>query len=951
MSHFRSAFLCSLFWLGLLAYPLFAGSGTGSISGVVTDPQGQVIAGAKVTLRNADFGTTRGVTTDANGSFLAASLPAGTYMVNAEAAGFTMKKAVRVSLSTGSSVQLTVALGIARTSEQVTVTGRAPTVEGNTVSPAVNKQEVETGNFLAGLTVTYLPNRDRDFSQFGQLAAGTVSAPNTAGQIIAGQRPQFSKTEIDGADFNDPLQGGQRGSHDTALFFPQTVVREFEIVHAGATASVGGTNAGFLNIVTKEGSNKLHGEGFYIGRPATLTSRDAFHHSLDDRQNEFGGSLGGPIRKNRAFFYAGFEQDFLHVPYWTEFAAQAPGVAVPVSLLALQQQTIEKTNPSALFGRTDVILNPANTLSLEMNFNRLDATNLSEGSTRTLASPNHENSLDGDSEWLRANLGTVLGGKTVNQFLLAWSRDYRDMRPNDTGPEIFINGFGVLGGNSLSPQRYTSSRLEASEDITLSRGAAYIHFGGRFSYEPARLMQEANLNGRFDFNSLMDYLSLTPRRFRQTFVTADDIYDAAAKTLGIYVDARAPLGKTLTVSAGLRWDGQWNPQPDHPNPNAAQTARIPNDLKQWQPRLGLAWNPKTNTVVRISSGLYAAPTPTNIFQRIFTDNGINTVVADSYFDPEILPLVTVGGLHALSAPPAGLLVPGALVVGISPRFRNPESFQSSASLEQQLGRANVSVGYLRNSTWRLQRQVDENLFPPTISSEGLAVFPGIRPNPSIGRLLVNQATAHSSYDGLLVTATLQVNRRTQLTANYTLSRTRDDDSSLGPFGRNSALNPFDLRAEGAYSSFDARQDFNVSAVINLPLGFKVNPIVLARSGLPYTPIVGFDLQNDANDQNDRAILNGLEAPRNILRQPSFANLDLRFVKDITLRGEGHHLDLFLDVFNVTGASNRNFGAEAISYYGTAANPVYTAGQPLFAPHTNHFGGARQVQFTARIVAF
>ncbi len=125
-----------------------------------------------------------------------------------------------------------------------------------------------------------------------------------------------------------------------------------------------------------------------------------------------------------------------------------------------------------------------------------------------------------------------------------------------------------------------------------------------------------------------------------------------------------------------------------------------------------------------------------------------------------------------------------------------------------------------------------------------------------------------------------------------------------------------------------------------------------RSGLPYTPIVGFDLQNDANDFNDRAILNGTMVGRNSARQPGFANLDIRFVKDITLRGEGHHLDLFLDVFNVTGAQNMNFGPEGVSFYGTAAaSQVFTAGQPLLAPDTNHFGGARQVQFTARIVAF
>jgi hypothetical protein len=96
---------------------------------------------------------------------------------------------------------------------------------------------------------------------------------------------------------------------------------------------------------------------------------------------------------------------------------------------------------------------------------------------------------------------------------------------------------------------------------------------------------------------------------------------------------------------------------------------------------------------------------------------------------------------------------------------------------------------------------------------------------------------------------------------------------------------------------------------------------------------------------------GTTAPRNIFRQPTFFDWDIRFVKDITLRGEGHHLDLFLDIFNVTGASNRNFGPTAISLFGTTAAPIFTAGQALFAPDTNHLGSARQVHFTARITAF
>src|SRR5262249_3811468 len=148
-------------------------------------------------------------------------------------------------------------------------------------------------------------NRDRDFSQFGQLAAGVQQAPNSTGLIVDGQRPSSFSAAVDGMNFNDPLLGGERGARDGSLFFPQTVVREFQVVHAGATAAVGETNAGFVNVVTKEGSNKYHGEAFYIGRPSALSSDDAFGHSVNNGQNEFGGSVGGPIKKNKSFFYVG----------------------------------------------------------------------------------------------------------------------------------------------------------------------------------------------------------------------------------------------------------------------------------------------------------------------------------------------------------------------------------------------------------------------------------------------------------------------------------------------------------------------------------------------------------------------------------------------------------------------------------------------------------------------
>jgi hypothetical protein len=923
----------------------------GTISGTVSDPHGDVIPGAKVTIRNADLASERVATTNDQGRFTASLLASGPYVIQVAAQGFALKKPMRVTLGVGSSLQVSIAMSVAGTSQSVTVTGRAPTVEGNTTQPVANRTEPVVSNSLAGLTVTYLPNRDRDFSQFAQLAAGVEPAPNNSGLVIAGQRPDGATAAIDGADFHDPLQGGQRGTRDTSFFFPQTVVREFQIVRAGATAEVGDTNAGFVNIVTKEGSNKLHGEAFYIGRPSPLSSADTFGHSLDNAQNEFGGSIGGPIKKNKIFYYVGAEQDYLNVPYWTEFAPQAPGTVIPADLLALQRQTVGHSDPTAVFARTDFLLNKSNTLNLQFNYNRLNASGLDGGSTRSLATPDNNIDLTGDSYWVRGMLDTLFGSTKVNQFLAQWARDDRNLTPSSTTPEFFINGFGVLGGNSVYPNIYQSNSARFGDDLAIVRGKLQLHLGGEFGYDPAHQRREANLNALFSYNSLADFMANNIRRYQQTFITGNDLYRGAVRELGLYVNAKFAVNDKLTLTAGLRWDAQWNPQPPNPNPVITLTTQIPSDVSQWQPRLGVAWAVSSKTVLRASAGIYDAPTPATYFQRVFTDNGLNTVTADSYYDPSLLALFA-NGAHALPGVPQGLTTPAAFVVGIGPNFRNPRSFQVSGSVERQLNaKTTLTAAYVRNSTWDLQTLVNQNLFPPAYFTTGTPVFPAARPDENIGQLMVNRSSAHSSYDAMQITAGFQLPHRSQLNANYTLARSRDNDSNLGPFTISSPLDPLNLATNAAYSSFDVRNSFNLSAITNLPYGFKFNPILQWRSGYPYNPLIGFDSQNDGNDWNDRAILNGLVAPRNIFRQPAFFNLDIRVVKDITLKGEGRHLDLFMDLFNLTGASNRNFGPESISLFGPPSSPIYSAGQALFAPDTNHFGSTRQVQFTVRLTAF
>lgn len=953
-NRWQAACVLVLFALALLCGMARAQSNTASVYGKVSDKQGLPVSGATITLRNSDLSTARTITSNAVGEFSVSGLVPGAYTVEAEKKPLMLRRPIRLTIGLGSSTQITIELNIPVVKQGTTVTARGQASEGNTTTPPINESEASISTFFAGTVITYLPNRDRQVGQFDQLAENAHESDDGIGTVVDGQRTNALLTQVDGVSANDPLLGGQSGAQIGTFFLPQTVVREFQMVTSGPGAEVGQTSAGLVNVATKEGSNKLHGEAFYTARPATLSSADAFGSSLDNFQSVFGASEGGAIRKDKSFFYAGFENDYLHAPTYTLFEPQAPDIVVPGTLGALQGQIIERDTPLSLFGRVDQILNKENSLNAEIAFDRIRSSNVNDGSSRSIAVLANSASISGQSLWSRLGLMTVTGPHSFNQALASWSEYHENRSPNSTVPEFVINGFGVLGGDGLGPLLYTSGQLQLTDGFSVSHGASLFAVGGTFDDDPAYEQREENLNGRFDYNSLTAYVNNSPRRFQQTFGTGNTRYSASVRQFALYSDGRVQLRPGLTLTAGLRWATQWNPHPSSANAAISQTQAIPSDLTQWQPRVGMAWKAGKNTVLRVSSGLYAAPTPADIFHRVFADNGRQTVVADSYFDPQLLTLTgaTTSSPHALSAPPSGLSTPSALIEGIDQHFRNPRSFQAAASVDQTLSVKLILRGsYLHAATWRLQRTLDENLNPPVVNASGVPVFPATRPITGVGRLLVNQSTAHSDYNGLNLSVISQISRRSQITVNYILSETRDDDTESAPYGIQSAVDPFNLKRERAYSSLDERHVLNVAGIFNLPLGLKLNPMVSVHSGAPYTALIGFDTQNDANDFNDRAILNNSETPRNLFREPYFADADARLVKDFTLKGQGHHLDLFMDVFNVLGTSNRNFGADQASLYGTTAAPVFSAGQALFAPGSARVGGPREFQFTARLVGF
>jgi hypothetical protein len=894
---------------------------------------------------NTETGYERTVTTDANGRYLASVMPVGAYSINASAPGFASARQEGVRLTVGVTERVDLSLRAESIEEQVNVPVKGPPT-------AVDSEQGTTGTIIGRRAVSDLPIRGRDFTELVQLAPAVTQESDRNGMVMSGQRSINSNIAIDGSDFNDALQGNQRGGNEGVFFFPQAAVLEFQVVRGGATADVGRTNGGFVNVATKSGSNALHGEAFYFNRNSALTSSDAFGRTFNNQQSQFGGAVGGPLAPDRAFFFAAVEQSRLRVPFSVEFQRQPSGVTVPAVLLAMQGEQRGTNNPIGTFGRIDVQLGGRSLLNIQGTYTRLRGENFNYDGLTPEQAVSTNFTRQSTSTGVKGGVVSVLTPFVINEIRGQVATDDRRELPNVASALIAINGFGSIGGDSGRPRVFNATRYQVTDDVNWARGAHNLRFGVDANLNDVQQQREDNIQGRYDFRSLADYAARRISRYRQTLLTFsvnEPFFRGRQSELAAYVQDKIVLRPAVTLTAGLRWEGQWNPQPTSPNPAIPQTARIPNDLAQWQPRLGLAWDVSgTGTsVVRVSAGVYDARTPATLFQRVFTDNGLTTIAIDSRFDPTVLTALAFP--NPLAAVPSGTRVAPPRVFGFDSNFRNPRSVQASATIDQRVGRSlTLSVGYTHNSTFNLQRRVDRNLFPPTIDATGMPIFPTLRPNPSIGWLSINESTARSRYDAFVVAATGRLADRFTVQANYALARNMDDDTNEHLFRREPALNPFDLATEWSYSKNDVRHNLTVNGFLDVPGGFTAGAILVTRSGIPYTPIIGFDTQNDGNDENDRAIINGRVAGRNSLRQPPLFDLDIRLLKAFRF-GTGREIDLIADGFNVTRASNKNFGPDGISVFGTPAQPVATAGTPLFAPSAARFGGPRQLRLGVRVV--
>ncbi len=881
-------------------------SGRAAVSGSVKDASGAIISGAIITVRDRDTDQTRTAKSDGAGLFNVTSLTVGKYVIEATAPGFGKTRLENVTLTVGQDADFRLVLTPEAVAANVVVNAED--------SDLIPRTAIDNSTIIGSDVVENLPSRGRNFTDFALLSPGISQEGDRFGLVVNGQRSSNANISIDGVDFNDPLQGGQRGGNDAVYFFPQVAVREFQVVRTGVAAEFGRTNAGFVNVVTKSGSNRFHGEALYTNRNPTFTWVDALNDpGTDNVQNQYAFALGGPIKRDRLFFFAGIEKNDLQTPYFVRFTCPAgyydptgtitncaqtatnTFTALGTSITNLQGSSFGVNNPLASTGRLDWQISPRNTAMAQYMSTFLNGIAFGSMAVQSVAT-SANTLLNRQSQAGILGLTTVLSATRTNDAHLQYVYDNRQQVPVSPVAEVDISDLGTLGGANGGTYIYRAIREEAVDNYTWLLGRHTFRFGVDLNIEPETQQREAAANGLWTIDTYADYLKALPVaqggggqtalqvnavtpgaiQFQQTLAYAggEARYKGTQYEYAGYLQDSFRVLNNVTLNLGLRYEAQLEPQGLN-NPALPQTGVNPSDVTQYQPRIGIAWDVygTGKTLVRTSTGLFDAHTPAYILARNFTDNGITNATLNSLYDQSLLSQVAYLGTFT-SVPTTPILND---IYVTDPHFRNPRSVQVAFAVEQELHkRTSLTVGYVQNETYALQHRLNTNLFAPTV--DPLTFYPrfpsinpvtGVacrfqnvavpcRPNNTIAAYHVNYSSAHSTYRALQAQLKYRFSRKLQTTANYTWASSRDDDSNERDFNRELALDSLCTSCYNrGYSKQDIRHQFNIHAVYYMPYRFTFTSSFITRSALPFTATTSggsADVNNDGNTANDRPIL-------------------------------------------------------------------------------------------------
>jgi hypothetical protein len=822
------------------AFPQLAGSAT--ITGTVTDPSNAVVPGADVTIRNTDTGFERKTQTSDAGMYNAPFLPPGSYEVRAAKAGFATILRKDLMLQVGQTLSISFALSVVAAQQAVEVTGEAPLVD---------TEKTDVSQVVSQTSKDNLPMAGRNWAQFQFL---TPNVTNDGGSGLASYRGisgLYNSSNVDGTNNNQAFFSEQKGRTTLPYVYSLDSIQEYQVASSNYSAELGQAAGGVINAVTKSGTNTTHGDLFYYLRYPTLNALDSLQKSKGiytqpiHQQQQFGGSVGGPIAKDKLFYFLTYDGSRKINPISYTSSGTYPQTClalIPAATCAAANAFIVGNlgafprfqNQDIAFGKLDYSPNAKNRLSGSFNFDNFRSPNSYISST---TANNSSNSANGRSVFhernLVANWNTILTPTTINNLRFQWSRDLETIAANATAPSVTVTNFINYGmPNALPRPAFPDEhRLQFSDVLSKTHGAHTLKFGGDLNFVHEVLINLFQGGGVYTYSGSGNFSNwvadiaginlgdgLTGRHF-STFAQVNDPVTGVGKDdfynndYALFAEDSWKARRNLTITYGLRWDLSTIPQP--PQPNLATpltklyTSTINIPKHQFAPRIGAAWEIGKGSVLRVGYGLFYAKTSNSMFYATRVENGV--IQQTFNCTPTTCPALTAPNLiftppgGAPVAPFAGALVPRvtnftppALTQtsrGQVPDFANPRAHEGDVVFEHQLpGNMSISAGYVVSRGMRLPAFIDQNLAPSTTTRSyditsltgstirSLTVpFYTSRIDPT-GPVLAGISDINSWYNSMALTFRKRYARSLEFIVNYTLAKAMDGGQIQGQFG-------------------------------------------------------------------------------------------------------------------------------------------------------------------------
>ncbi|HYU35754.1 MAG TPA: TonB-dependent receptor [Thermoanaerobaculia bacterium] len=958
---FRLAALLVAF--GLAAVPMLAQTDvtTSRISGTVEGSDGAPLPGVSIEATNTETGLVQVEVTDEQGFFRILNLPTGTYKVVASLEGFATSTADNVRLLLGSTPTINFTLQSSSVSESITVTAERPVVEVTNTQIGTTIQTEQLKN---------LPSAGRDFKQLVLLTPESRLDSERGNLSLSGERGINTSITVDGVDYNNAFFGGAVGVAEgrAPLSISQESIKEFSVVTNGASVEYGRSGGGFVNLITKNGTNNLHGSVFYFKQPQSMISNfprvgpTPGHDPADQSKDQYGASLGGPIIKDKLFYFLSYDNQKQDITIPILASNLDPAVFARYPALTSPDAYVQTQDGWVAFGRLDYQLNPAHRLMFRSNWNDYEGVNGTSNSQSRAASYNGIEGIKAKS----------YVGSWSGQFGAEWLNDLslnyvdEDIPRQDKGlnlPEIQVGG-ARYGEVSFLPIVTTNKRKAFSDTVSYLLDRHVLKAGTEYNDTSVDQIFKGNWRGVYIFANQADFLAGKWREYRQFGglggLSSDEAGAASfhQKENAFFVQDQWFVRNNVTVTAGIRYERLNNPDapilnPSDPGPNGTLrlTGEIPDANNQISPRLGVSWAPDEKTAVRASVGRYWSRTPALLWAQPFTSNGIRGAQVNIFAQSggagpptdSLAPgwgsgaTATNGGFNPVGVEryPFGQVTRPTTppnVFTVDPDFENPYTDRVTLGAEREiLPRISFGLDFTYAKGHQLQRLTDINLvYDGTLSANGL---PHYRPNATntgpfrplsaYGAVITDLSDAESKYKAVTATLQRRYSDHYSFYAAITWSKDRDNDSNERNFSGIQAEDVNNLGLNWGPSNRDQEWKGVLNGLWETPLwGISVSGTFRYYTGQPFNPIINAEINNDGVSGTDRPTINGHHLGRNSERQPDFYTLDMRLTKSFGIGPVS--LAPFVECFNCSDRAN-TFISSTDQIWGTAQTPRTTFG--------------------------